>query len=201
MLLLSASCVPHVAHGPRIEPGSRYFISSAVVHASELQNERASLIPSLYVGAARGWVRADSGQAVSVGLQLPIYLMPVVFGNSGLGTLAATSYLDVYAQPRRAPPGVMDYGVGALLSTGVLMPYVQLGRAADEGVYTTHGAAVTWGALNRASYLLSAVAYRSGRADRSRAVDLFANGAVDLGGPDPEWFVGFGVAVEFRKKH
>jgi hypothetical protein len=123
-----------------------------------------------------------------------------VFSRQDLQTLLATSYIDVYAQPRRSPNGEFDYGIGGLLSTGVLMPYVQAGRSTDGGAYTTQGIAYTFGSLNSKTYWLPAIAFRSVRPDGRRAVSFYTNAAIELDSTDREWFVGFGVLVEFLRK-
>lgn len=199
-LTVVAACVPHVGHSPRVEPGTRYFISGAIVHSRELQNESFSFIPSLYAGAARGWLVSEGTAAFSLGFQVPIYLLPFVLDESALASFLAISYLDFYVQPRRGTLGQVEYGIGTLLSTGVAMPYVQVGKATDGGVYTTQALAVTHGDLNSAKYWMPTIAYRFDRREEARAVDIYANAAIRLDAPESEWFVGFGLTFELRRE-
>ena len=197
--LVAAACVPHVAHGPRVEPGTRFFIDTGIIHTRELQDESFSFIPSLYAGAAHGWLFADSASAFSLGFQLPLYLLPVVLSASGGDTFLATSYLDLYVQPRRSVAGRADFGIGALASTGLLMPYIQFGSGADGGFSTTQAIATTHGPLAGALYWLPSIARRHESRDGRRVVHFYLNGGIGLDEPGDEWFVGLGVMIEFRR--
>jgi len=197
---LSGGCVPHIAHTPKVEAGTRFFISSAVTHVNDVQDESASLVPSLYLGGRRGWVTHDSTEAFSLGLQVPVFLMPLAFSNASLATLGATSYFDIYIEPHRITLADVNYGFGTLLSTGVTVPYIQFGRARNGGMYTTQALALTYGEFESATYWLGTVAVRAERPDLSRAVDYYANAAFSFDSREREWFVGFGVVVEFGRK-
>jgi hypothetical protein len=143
---------------------------------------------------------SEGTTAFSLGLQVPVYLLPFVLDESALASFLAITYLDLYIQPRRGTLGDVEYGIGTLLSTGVAMPYIQVGKADDGGVYTTQGLAVTHGDLNSATYWMPTIAHRFDRRDEARAVDIYANAAIRLGGPASEWFVGVGLTFELRRQ-
>jgi hypothetical protein len=201
--LSAAACVPHVSHGPRIQEGNRWFVNAGVTHAQGLQNENASLLPTMYAGGARGWAKDDNGPAFSLGLQLPVYLLPAVIESASSRWFLGASFLDLYVQPRRAAPGGLDYGAGALLSADVAMPYVQLGRAGDGGFYTTQAFATTYNALAHVHYWIPEIAFRSERPDGTQGVDFYLSGAVGDGGANhgTEWFFSAGVVADISRGH
>ena len=204
----AAACVPLVSHGPRVQPGMRYFINTAVTTSHELQGDNGTPLPTIYLGAAHGWARDEEGPALSLGLQLPLLLVPAAMENDAL-TMLSVTYLDVYVQPQRAAWGGLDYGVGALASPDVAMPYFQLGRAGNGGFYTTQALAFTFDHLNEATYWIPTFAFHSERPDGSRGVDFYVSGAVgradrDARGNPPnrptEWYLTAGVLLEFARR-
>jgi hypothetical protein len=189
LLAVQTACIPHVPHGPRIEPGTHWNINASVLRSAEFQGEGMGLVPGLWAGASRGWV-ASSGAAVSAGVQLPVLLLPyVLFDDEAFEVFTHVVVADVYAQPRQAADGGIDFGVGAMVARSFAMPYLQLGGSEDGQVYTTQGVAFTRDYRNRATYWVPALALRSQRADGTRTVDYYVSGAVGR----YELHSGFGV--------
>jgi len=193
---LVSACVPHVNHGPRVNPGTRYFVNAAVTHAAELQNENISVLPSVFFGGSRGWVGKD-GAALSVGAQVPLLMLPGVLERDALQSLLTTSSLDVYGQLQQAAPGGIDYGAGALVSTGFVMPCFQVGRAGDDGFHTTQGLAVTYGDLKRSYYWTPSFSLRAERPDGRRGVDVYLSAGMGFGNESQDRFFTAGVVADF----
>lgn len=140
---LCTGCLPHVMHGPRIEDdGVSGSLSLTLGRNRQVGGLESEILPSLYGGLRTSKVPTDGdGTAASLGVQVPLLIAPV-FANDdtdAFDALTATSYLDVYLQPKRRPQPGFEWGVGALASTGLAGPYVQVGRMQPDGGgwYTT----------------------------------------------------------------
>ncbi|CAN5886010.1 hypothetical protein BH23GEM9_BH23GEM9_00490 [soil metagenome] len=207
--MLSSACIPHVSHGPRVEPGTRWNINASLARSTALQDEQLSVQPSVFFGGAHGWV-TEGGAAASIGLQVPVLLLPfVLFDEEPLARFVALLTADAYVQPRQATEGGIDFGIGALASSGFAMPYIQVGRAGDGGIFTTQGVGFTYGTFNRVTYWVPSVSLRSTRADGTRKVDYYLGGLVGMRdgyGPgmtrprQTEWLVTLGVVTEMRRR-
>lgn len=197
---LCTGCLPHVMHGPRIEDdGVSGSLSLTIGRNFEIGEAGTSIVPSLYGGLRRSYVRAEgSGPAVSLGLQVPFLIAPFLEREEGFESLAATSYADIYIQPARAAEPGWEYGGGALFSTELLAPYVQVGqlRANGNGWYTTHMVAFSRELVGDVVYLPTLVFRRSDGGD-GRSAGNFSIGAGFSSERDlREAFVLLGVTLE-----
>ena len=185
--LCCSACMPHVMHGPRIdEDGVSGSLSLTLGRNREIGDASARILPSLYGGLRRSWMASEGdGPAGSVGIQVPLLLAPVLFdANSNVDAvdaLLATSYLDVYIQPRRRTEPGWESGAGVLGSTALMGPYVQVGRFdGGQGWYTTQLVALTIGDdLGEGAIYMPAVVWRH----RDTGSSTAANFSFGLGVP------------------
>lgn len=196
--------MPHVMHGPRIEDdGLSGGLAWSLGRNVQFEEQDPLFTPSVYGGLRLSHVpSAGDGQAVSVGLQVPLLLAPLFWGeDESFRALAATSYADAYVQPmRRSEPGV-EWGIGALASSGLRGPYVQFGRDQPDqkGWYTTHLLAFVaddYGPFIREGLLyMPSVAIWSRNA-RPRGTPAHMSAGLGLGGQgSPLVVVGFLIEV------
>lgn len=182
VLLLCASCMPMVTHGPIVEEGVWTGSNGSFRLGTLLEGEVDALGSSYAVRPPngffarygwRGWEGGPTG--LSVGAHLPFAIPFSVVQTE----------LDVYAQltPPAAP---LDGGAGLLASPAYLMPYGQVGgplRGLDSW-YTTQGLTLFGyaGGAPRAVIWSPAVVWRRGRLEqsallrRSSATHLFVQG-------------------------
>jgi len=115
------ACAPVVTHGPRVEPGPALMMTGGMPRPlCENDSDCSSgATPTFGAGVRYGIVPEREGAApVLFGLTVPIF------------DVVATE-LDAYVQ---APStGAWASGVGALVSTRHLMPYVEAGRMPPGG--------------------------------------------------------------------
>lgn len=140
--------MPHVMHSPRVEPGTTGATSISFGRNIDADAGSTTYLPSLYAALRHGRVADDGASAWSVGAQLQPLLMVLGLRDrtTDFAELAlATSYVDLYAQPRGLRRPDRDAGVGVLFSSALVSPYVQFGRfdADGQGVYTTQAVGVT----------------------------------------------------------
>lgn len=202
--VLCTGCLPHVMHGPRIEDdGVSGSLSLTLGRNREIGDLETEILPSMYGGVRTSKVPADGdGTAASLGLQLPVLIAPL-FANedtNAFDVLTATSYLDVYVQPmRRRQPGI-EWGVGALASTALAGPYVQVGRmrADGGGWYTTQLVVFTIGDdFGDGAYYLPTVVWRYRDQTRTSAANFSAGvGVGALAGSGEDMLVTLGVTLE-----
>jgi hypothetical protein len=192
-------------HGPRIEDdGLSGSLSLTLGRNREVGELETLILPSLYGGLRRSKVPADGdGTAASLGVQVPVLVAPL-FADEETGTfdaLTATSYLDVYVQPKRRPQPGFEWGVGALASTALAGPYVQVGRMRPDGGgwYTTQLVVFAIGDDfgDDSAYYLPTVVWRYRDPSRTTAANLSAGvgvGVHDRSGTD--MLVTLGVTLE-----
>jgi len=202
---LCTGCLPHVMHGPRIEDdGVSGSLSLTLGRNRQVGGLETEILPSLYGGLRTSRVPADGdGTAASLGVQVPVLIAPL-FANEdtdAFDALTATSYLDVYVQPKRRPQPGFEWGVGALASTGLAGPYVQVGRMQPDGGgwYTTQLVVFAIGDDFRddGAYYLPTVVWRYRDPARTAAANISAGvgvGVHDRSGTD--MLVMLGVTLE-----
>jgi hypothetical protein len=203
--VLCTGCLPHVMHGPRIEDdGLSGSLSLTLGRNHEFDDPDYRILPSLYGGLRTSKVPSDrDGLAASLGVQLPVLLAPLFadYDSEALHALTSTSYLDVYVQPmRRRQPG-LEWGVGALASTALAGPYVQVGRMQPDGGgwYTTQLVvfAIGDGFSDAGGYYLPTVVWRYRDSARTTAANLSAGLGVSFDEPSgTEVLVTLGVTLE-----
>jgi hypothetical protein len=144
--------------------------------------------------------------AGSLGFQLPPLALPLVFwDDEPFENFARLVMADGYLQPRRGPPGGLDYGAGALVSTGVVTPYIQFGRDADGGVFTTQAVMIPFDRTRRVIYWMPSVSLRSVRPGGARTVDYYIGaiyGRAEYDFPErteTEWAISLGAVMGFRR--
>jgi hypothetical protein len=201
--LLQGGCMPHVLHGPRVEPGTTGMVSLTLGRNFDLDDANMRVLPSLYAGLRHGWVSNDSAIGFSLGAQVPPLLGVFTLEGDADRVLLATSYVDAYLEPRRAGFAGGNAGVGVLASSGLVMPYVQYGRAdaAGEGWYTTQGVALLGGEWNEAVYWMPALAWRDVGSGTGHAVSYSLSGGIGPRDDATDWFVLFGFTAEFGLPH
>jgi hypothetical protein len=192
-------------HGPRIEDdGLSGSLSLTLGRNREFDDPNARIVPSLYGGLRTSRVPFDGdGVATSFGVQVPVLIAPLFAneGTDGFDALTATSYLDMYVQPmRRAQPG-LEWGVGALASTALAGPYVQVGRMQSDGSgwYTTQLVvfAIGDGFGDHDAYYLPTVVWRYRDAERTAAANFSVGVGVGVhGGSSADALVTLGVTLE-----
>jgi hypothetical protein len=192
-------------HGPRIEDdGLSGSLSLTLGRNHEFDDPDYRILPSLYGGLRTSKVPSDrDGLAASLGVQLPVLLAPL-FANEGtdaFDALTATSYLDVYVQPKRRPQPGLEWGIGALASTALAGPYAQIGRVRPDGSgwYTTQLVvfAIGDGFSDAGGYYLPTVVWRYRDPARTAAANISAGvgvGVHDRSGTD--MLVMLGVTLE-----
>ncbi|MBR9988860.1 MAG: hypothetical protein KFH98_03840 [Gemmatimonadetes bacterium] len=199
-----AGCMPHIMHGPRVEEdGVSGSLSLSVGRNYDAAGSELRIVPSLYGGVRRSWLPADGdGIAGSIGIQVPLLLAPLLAdGESGrFSILTSTSYVDTYIQPRRRSEAGIETGVGMLVSTALVGPYLQAGvmREGGSGWYTTQAVAFTIGdEFGQGTFYLPAIAWRHRDPDLSTAANFSAGMGVRLGadGESDTLFV-LGVTLE-----
>jgi hypothetical protein len=204
-LLLPSACMPHVLHGPRIEDDGWSGSASLTVGRNfEIGDASTSIVPSLYGSARRSFVsREGNGPAASIGLQVPVLVAPFFADDSedGWEVLKATSYVDLYVQPMRRADAGLEVGIGALASTALAGPYLQVGRlnGTGSGWYTTQLIVFPVGddAPDAALYLPS-IAYRAREADSGSAASFSAGlGIAFQDDADMDTLFVLGVTLEF----
>lgn len=202
LAVMMGGCIPVVPHGPRVEPGTRYSLMASVAHAPSLQDEQFTVAPSLYAGAIHGWAGEDI--AGSLAVQLPVFALPfVLLTDEELSQFWRILMADAYVQPVREQPGGIEFGVGSMVSPGMVMPYVQFGTSGDGGIYTTQAMSFTFGSsFSPVMYWVPSVSIRAVRPDGRRIVDFFAQGLVgwrreDFGATQREWAIAIGALIEF----
>ena len=202
--LLCAGCLPHVMHGPRIEPdGLSGSLSLKLGHNQEI-GEPVNFVPSLYGGLRQSFVsRSGEGPALSVGVQVPFFVVALVTdyeGPDAMTVATSTSYVDVYVQPRRKRAPGFETGIGVLTSSAIAAPYVQIGRIDDDGGgwYTTQvvGFSISDDLASGVLYMPSVV-LRTPASDSGSAANFSAGlgfGFDDNGGTDRLFTLG--VTIE-----
>lgn len=176
----TVACAPVVTHSPRVEGGTR-LVASAGGSATLCEKRSAcdlALLPQMSLGIRAGRTAGEANPGFSAGVSLAM---------NGL-----SSDVDLYAQAPTAVVGGLDAGGGVLLSMAHTMPYVQIGRLAEDGSgwYTTQG--FVWMMRRPADYQLMGeheegepdemrprywaptIAYRT---DWSNALQVYVSGA------------------------
>jgi hypothetical protein len=208
--LLAAGCVSHVGHGPRIEPGTRWNVTpSAAISSANFREDRLGFWPALWVGLGHGWTGSDDGPAVYVAGHVPALLLPwaAIAADETAEAFYKLFAGDVYVQPRRTRDSGIEYGAGVIASYSLAMPYIQVGRSGDAGVYTTQGVAFTRGQFREAVYWMPGIAARSQREDGRRAVDFYFSALLgryawhtgQRTGRVTEWLLTMGAVAEIRR--
>lgn len=201
--VLGTGCLPHVMHGPRIEDdGVSGSLSLTLGQNREVGGLENEILPSVYGGVRTSKVPTEGdGTAASLGLQVPVFIAPL-FANEDTGAfdaLTASSYLDVYVQPKRGREPGLEWGVGALASTALAGPYVQVGRmkADGGGWYTTQLVVFTMGdEFGDGAYYLPAVAWRYRDPARTSAANISASLGVGFHEQGTDMLVTLGVTLE-----
>jgi hypothetical protein len=184
--------MPHVMHGPRIEDdGVSGGLSLSLGRNYDVDDRDLRFVPSLYGSVRRSTVPRDGdGVAASIGLQVPLLMAPLLVDNTTndrFSILTATSYLDLYVQPRRRSEAGFETGVGVLASTALVTPYIQAGLMDENGSgwYTTQAVAFTVGdEFGDGSFYLPSVAWRHRDPETSLATNLHGGMGIRINGED-----------------
>lgn len=198
--VLCTGCLPHVMHGPRIEDdGVSGALSLTLGRNFEFGEAGTSIVPSFYGSVRRSYVPGDgTGAAFSVGLQVPFLIAPFLGEEGGFEALGATSYADVYLQPMRGVETGWEFGGGALGSTRIVAPYIQLGRLDDDGSgwYTTQMIAFSNELEGSVVYLPTVVFRQRDRPADSSAANFSLGGGFNFEGDLDDAFFLLGVTLE-----
>ena len=204
--LFTGGCMPHVMHGPRVEDGTTQALSLSVGRQMAAGNRDETMVPSIYAGLRKGTVSEDSAGAYSIGAQIPPLMLLGFLGTDDnedfLRLLFATSYVDLYVQPRGARGRQWDMGAGALASSAVFAPYVQFGRRrgdSQDGWYSTQMVAVAGSEFEDLAFWMPSFGWRDrGGRYSGTAVDIDLSAVVPWRGADVrEWMVFVTFTTEF----
>jgi hypothetical protein len=148
LILAISGCMPQVLHGPHIEEGTSGLINVGIGRNFRFGDDSdagRSSVPMVNLGLRQGFIGSDGGPAVSVGLQSSAFAIFFVDSENAVEIFGASSFADVYVQPRRYAAATSDFGAGILASTGIAAPYVQYGRTRPNGSswHTTQGIMTT----------------------------------------------------------
>ena len=178
-------CMPQVLHGPRVEPGSTALLNLSAganlpLDEEDFADEAVVFAPSLYFGGRHGIVGGEGKAAFSIGGQLSGLGVFLIGEPNALEILAAGSYLDLYVQPRRYEVADHEFGVGTLVSTALLTPYVQYGRTGSSGNswFTTQSVVVSTRAEDRLMVWMPSVGWRTLKSESGRAVTFNAGAGI-----------------------
>jgi hypothetical protein len=177
-----------------VEPGTPYSVTGTLGRGLAAGSRGDTYIPSLYVGARHGGIAGDGRSAWLAGAQASPFLLLLLLDANDDDDFAdivlATSYVDLYVQPGTRGER-WDGGAGALASSEVIAPYVQLGRRGDggRGWHTTQMIALLNDPFPDASFWMPALVWRDpGKPGGTSAVSVGLTGAIPIGAHREDWF-------------